>query len=158
MDGCPWRENQSEHERINNHIRAAILEGEAAGAKVVGLGALNKAEFLNAGGSIFVKEMPHLKTRVVHGNTLTTAVILRTLPKNLSEVRDLAVLPALPTHQAVTATGYNLPLSACSIPGVPDRCHQQDWQGDCAVPVCTRGEGEHAHAIGGAVRGVGGAS
>jgi len=77
---------KSEHERINNHIRAAILEGEAAGAKVVGLGALNKAEFLNAGGSIFVKEMPHLKTRVVHGNTLTTAVILRTLPENLSEV------------------------------------------------------------------------
>jgi hypothetical protein len=64
-DGCRWRANQSEHERINNHIRAAILEGEAAGAKVVGLGALNKAESLNAGGSIFVKEMPHLKTRVV---------------------------------------------------------------------------------------------
>jgi hypothetical protein len=28
------RANQSEHERINNHIRTAILEGEAAGAKV----------------------------------------------------------------------------------------------------------------------------
>ena len=54
---------------------------------MVGLGALNKAEFLNAGGSVFVKEMPHLKTRVVHGNTLTTAVILRTLPEKLSEVR-----------------------------------------------------------------------
>lgn len=104
-DGCCWRANQSEHERINNHIRAAILEGEAAGAKVVGLGALNKAEFLNAGGSIFVKEMPHLKTRVVHGNTLTTAVILRTLPENLSEVRDLTVLAHNPTREAVSATG-----------------------------------------------------
>eukprot|EP00241_Pyramimonas_parkeae_P017406 CAMPEP_0114286796 /NCGR_PEP_ID=MMETSP0059-20121206/5942_1 /TAXON_ID=36894 /ORGANISM="Pyramimonas parkeae, Strain CCMP726" /LENGTH=621 /DNA_ID=CAMNT_0001407847 /DNA_START=149 /DNA_END=2014 /DNA_ORIENTATION=+ len=77
---------KSEHDRINNLLRRAIREGEEAGAKVIGLGALNKAEFLNAGGSIFVEEMPDIKPRIVHGNTLTTAVVLRTLPAELPEV------------------------------------------------------------------------
>jgi hypothetical protein len=77
---------QSEHTRINNHIRKAILSADAAGTKVVGLGALNKAEFLNRGGAVFVEEMPDLEVRVVHGNTLTTAVLIKTLPKGLTQV------------------------------------------------------------------------
>jgi len=77
---------KSEHTRINSHIRKAILSADAAGTKVVGLGALNKAEFLNRGGAVFVEEMPDLKVRVVHGNTLTTAVLIKTLPKGLTQV------------------------------------------------------------------------
>lgn len=44
-------------------------------AQHVGLGVLNKAHWLNGGGE---KLLPHLKecsTHVVHGNTLTTAVV-----------------------------------------------------------------------------------
>lgn len=52
---------QGEHKRINNHIRKAILDAEKSGTRVCGLGALNKAEFLNRGGAIFVEEMPDLK-------------------------------------------------------------------------------------------------
>lgn len=86
LSSVRWFGMQSEHDRINNLLRRAIREGEEAGAKVIGLGALNKAEFLNAGGSIFVEEMPDIKPRIVHGNTLTTAVVLRTLPAELPEV------------------------------------------------------------------------
>eukprot|EP00959_Pyramimonas_sp_CCMP1952_P284085 5937986-Pyramimonas_sp.AAC.1 len=52
---------QSEHKRINTHIRKAILDADKSGSRVCGLGALNKAEFLNRGGAIFVEEMPDLK-------------------------------------------------------------------------------------------------
>lgn len=43
-------------------------------------------EALNGGGTIFVNKHPNLKVRVVHGNTLTAAVILRELPNDVKEV------------------------------------------------------------------------
>lgn len=43
-------------------------------------------EALNGGGTLFVDKHPNLNVRVVHGNTLTAAVILNDLPKNVEEV------------------------------------------------------------------------
>ena len=43
-------------------------------------------EALNGGGTLFVNKHPDLKVRVVHGNTLTAAVILNELPQGVKEV------------------------------------------------------------------------
>ncbi|KAE8056816.1 hypothetical protein FH972_013553 [Carpinus fangiana] len=73
-------------EGINKHIEEAILRADKLGVKVISLAALNKNEALNGGGTLFVNKHPNLKVRVVHGNTLTAAVILNDLPKDVDEV------------------------------------------------------------------------
>lgn len=45
-----------------------------------------KNEALNGGGTLFVNKHPNLRVRVVHGNTLTAAVILHEIPDNVEEV------------------------------------------------------------------------
>lgn len=49
---------------------------------MISLAALNKNEGLNGGGTLFVNKHPNLKVKVVHGNTLTAAVILNEIPKH----------------------------------------------------------------------------
>ncbi|KAJ4902286.1 Protein ECERIFERUM 3 [Raphanus sativus] len=71
---------------INNHIEAAILRADKLGVKVISLAALNKNEALNGGGTLFVNKHPDLRVRVVHGNTLTAAVILNEISKDVKEV------------------------------------------------------------------------
>ncbi|EPS58637.1 hypothetical protein M569_16175, partial [Genlisea aurea] len=71
---------------INKQIEDAILRADRAGVKVVGLAALNKNETLNGGGTLFVKKHPNLRVRIVHGNTLTAAVILNKIPAEVTEV------------------------------------------------------------------------
>ncbi|XXG58491.1 hypothetical protein AAC387_Pa04g0798 [Persea americana] len=71
---------------INNQIEQAILRADRLGVKVISLAALNKNESLNGGGTLFVKKHQDLKVRVVHGNTLTAAVILNEIDKNVKEV------------------------------------------------------------------------
>ncbi|KDP38762.1 hypothetical protein JCGZ_04115 [Jatropha curcas] len=73
-------------EGINNHIEEAILRADRDGVKVISLAALNKNEALNGGGTLFVNKHPDLRVRVVHGNTLTAAVILNEIPKDVKEV------------------------------------------------------------------------
>lgn len=43
-------------------------------------------EALNGGGTLFVNKHPNLRVRVVHGNTLTAAVILNEIPDDVEEV------------------------------------------------------------------------
>lgn len=43
-------------------------------------------EALNGGGTLFVNKHPNLRVRVVHGNTLTAAVILNEIPEDVKEV------------------------------------------------------------------------
>lgn len=43
-------------------------------------------EALNGGGMLFVEKHPDLKVRVSHGNTLTAAVILDEIDKDVTEV------------------------------------------------------------------------
>ncbi|KAF3339211.1 protein ECERIFERUM 3-like protein [Carex littledalei] len=71
---------------INNQIELAILRANKMGVKVLSLAALNKNEALNGGGTLFVNKHPDLKVRVVHGNTLTAAVILHEIPESTTEV------------------------------------------------------------------------
>ncbi|KAG8471674.1 hypothetical protein CXB51_036838 [Gossypium anomalum] len=71
---------------INRHIEEAILRADRLGVKVISLAALNKNEALNGGGTLFVNKHPELKVRVVHGNTLTAAVILNEFSKDVKEV------------------------------------------------------------------------
>ncbi|KAF8400443.1 hypothetical protein HHK36_013741 [Tetracentron sinense] len=71
---------------INNHIEEAILRANRLGVKVISLAALNKNEALNGGGTLFVNKHPNLRVRVVHGNTLTAAVILNEIPDTVKEV------------------------------------------------------------------------
>ncbi|KAL2534800.1 Protein ECERIFERUM 3 [Abeliophyllum distichum] len=73
-------------EGINKHIEEAILRADRLGVKVISLAALNKNEALNGGGTLFVNKHPNLKVRVVHGNTLTAAVILNEIPEDVTEV------------------------------------------------------------------------
>lgn len=47
---------------------------------------LSQNEALNGGGKLFVMKLPDLKVRVVHGNTLTAAVILNEIPQDVEEV------------------------------------------------------------------------
>ncbi|XP_078162722.1 very-long-chain aldehyde decarbonylase GL1-2-like isoform X2 [Carex rostrata] len=71
---------------INHQIELAILRADKIGVKVISLAALNKNEALNGGGTLFVDKHPDLRVRVVHGNTLTAAVILREIQTNVKEV------------------------------------------------------------------------
>ncbi|XP_062192132.1 very-long-chain aldehyde decarbonylase GL1-1-like [Phragmites australis] len=71
---------------INRQIETAILRANKMGVKVISLAALNKNESLNGGGALFVRRHPDLRVRVVHGNTLTAAVILREIPEGVAEV------------------------------------------------------------------------
>ncbi|KAJ0603590.1 putative fatty acid hydroxylase, NAD(P)-binding domain superfamily [Helianthus annuus] len=71
---------------INNQIEEAILMADRIGVKVLSLAALNKNEALNGGGKLFVTKHPDLKVRVVHGNTLTAAVILNEISQDVKEV------------------------------------------------------------------------
>ncbi|GFS33708.1 fatty acid hydroxylase superfamily [Actinidia rufa] len=73
-------------EGINKHIEEAILRADRLGVKVLSLAALNKNEALNGGGTLFVNKHPNLKVRVVHGNTLTAAVILNDINEDVKEV------------------------------------------------------------------------
>lgn len=43
-------------------------------------------EALNGGGMLFVEKHPDLKVRVVHGNTLTAAVILDEIDDDVTDV------------------------------------------------------------------------
>uniref|UniRef100_A0A804R2X4 Very-long-chain aldehyde decarbonylase CER1-like C-terminal domain-containing protein n=1 Tax=Zea mays TaxID=4577 RepID=A0A804R2X4_MAIZE len=71
---------------INRQIELAILRADKMGVKVISLAALNKNEALNGGGTLFVNKHPNLRVRVVHGNTLTAAVILNEIPSSVREV------------------------------------------------------------------------
>ncbi|CAN1228561.1 Very-long-chain aldehyde decarbonylase CER3 [Linum grandiflorum] len=73
-------------EGINKRIDEAILSADRLGVKVLSLAALNKNEALNGGGTLFVNKHPDLKVRIVHGNTLTAAVILNEIGDDVEEV------------------------------------------------------------------------
>jgi sterol desaturase/sphingolipid hydroxylase (fatty acid hydroxylase superfamily)/predicted amino acid dehydrogenase len=72
-------------EKARKYIKEAVLKAEKERIDVVGLGWLTKAEWINRGGDDTLKDLEsegkNLKhTKLVHGNTLTSAVvIMRTL-------------------------------------------------------------------------------
>lgn len=71
---------KSQKEPIANMITQAVLDADKAGARYLGLGALNKAQWINHGGDDIVKKLPQgCKVKVVHGNTLTAAAVMQAL-------------------------------------------------------------------------------
>ena len=58
-------------EFAHRNIKAVLQEADRQGLPVLGLGALNKAEFVNGGGARLIEEVQPKTTRLVHGNTLT---------------------------------------------------------------------------------------
>ncbi|EFJ31967.1 hypothetical protein SELMODRAFT_408343 [Selaginella moellendorffii] len=71
---------------INGFIEEAILEADRSGVKVLSLAALNKNEELNGGGVLFWKKYTNLRVKIVHGNTLTAAVVINELRPDAKEV------------------------------------------------------------------------
>ncbi|XP_021756465.1 protein ECERIFERUM 1-like [Chenopodium quinoa] len=77
---------QWKREAINNLIEEAILEANNKGIKVVSLGLLNQAEFLNKSGELYLERNPKLKVKVVDGSSLAVTVVLNSIPKGTSKV------------------------------------------------------------------------
>ena len=76
---------------INAALVHACWQAAAAGATHVGLGAFNKHHALNDGGGALVKHLP--KTlRLVHGNTLTTAMVWDVLQNTLPPASTVGLL------------------------------------------------------------------
>ena len=75
--------NKRHHASINRHLLSCIRQAAREGATVVGLGALNKAHFLNRGGEDLLPHLEDLKGVAVVHEPLTTAVVWDTLRRRL---------------------------------------------------------------------------
>jgi sterol desaturase/sphingolipid hydroxylase (fatty acid hydroxylase superfamily)/predicted amino acid dehydrogenase len=63
-------------QEVARRILQAVRQAESSGAAVVGLGALNKAEWINRGGADMLPALlAGCRARVVHGNTLTAGAV-----------------------------------------------------------------------------------
>jgi len=80
---------------LNSLLLRAIRDAEAQGATHVGLGALNKAQFLNNSGADLVARLPaDCRVKVVHGNTLTAAVVYRTVRQRSAPGEEILITGA----------------------------------------------------------------
>jgi len=71
---------KSHKQAISDMIVQAALDADKAGARYLGLGALNKAQWINHGGDDIVRQLPpSCRVKVVHGNTLTAAAVFQAL-------------------------------------------------------------------------------
>ncbi len=67
----------SRRDQIRDKILRAVLVLQG-GASVIGLGALNKDKKVSDGGALIVKELgDRLRVPIVHGDTLTAAVVIK---------------------------------------------------------------------------------
>ena len=74
--GRHFRNSLELHDARRN-VRAAARRAEKTGARVLGLGALNKAESLNRGGLDLVQHLPPSRSMcVTHGDHLTAAAVV----------------------------------------------------------------------------------
>lgn len=69
------------YKQLNRRISGSIMEAQRRNVRVCGLAALNKAEWLNHGGSDIVRGLGDQLNRsiVTHGDTLTSAVVLQNI-------------------------------------------------------------------------------
>ena len=91
-------------------IEDAVVAADKEGVKVCGLGALNKAHWINHGGDDILKHHPHLRTRVVHGNTMTAAAVLASVPRGTTDV----VMTGC-TSKVGRALAIRLALDGCTV-------------------------------------------
>lgn len=72
------KENKRNIQIVESSIKRAIQNISKTNAKVVGLGWLTKAGWINDGGLNLINSIPKgSDLKIVHGNTLTTAVIIK---------------------------------------------------------------------------------
>jgi hypothetical protein len=72
--------NEWELSEAKRNVELAALAAERSGARVLGLGAMNKAEFLNNGGKDLLPVMPKDRSMMItHGNHLTAAAVVETV-------------------------------------------------------------------------------
>ena len=85
---------------ISRRIEAAVADADRLGVAVMGLGALNKAEFINRGGEDIIARVPLRQLRLIHGDTLTSAAVI-------ARLKALHVADAAPTERfdQVVVTG-----------------------------------------------------
>jgi len=114
--------NEWERKFARRNVELAALNAERCGAKVLGLGALNKAEFLNNGGRDLLKVLPSERTMAVtHGNHLTAAAVVETV-RQLHAAGMAQGLPIMFTG-ATSKTGRAVALALHKHHGIPLLCH-----------------------------------
>ena len=88
--------NQRAHPGINRDLVASINAASESGATHVGLAALNKAHTLNDHGATLIGHLKPASQRakVVHGNTLTTAVVWDILRNALPPCSNVVITGA----------------------------------------------------------------
>jgi predicted amino acid dehydrogenase len=94
---------------IKQRICDTVLAAQQRGSTVVGLGALNKAEWLTNGGEWIVKELgDRLKVPLVHGDSLTAAVVIEQALGILSKIGEKQVYLIGPTSKIGRAVALSL--------------------------------------------------
>lgn len=72
--------NKWELSEAKRNVELAALAAEKSGARVLGLGAMNKAEFLNNGGLDLLPVLPKDRSMMItHGNHLTAAAVVQSV-------------------------------------------------------------------------------
>ena len=113
--------NSCELHDARRNVVAAVLAAEKTGARVLGLGALNKAQFLNRGGLDLLEELPtdrHM--RITHGDQLTAAAVVETVKRLVAKLPPGTVKPFL--TGATSKTGKAVALALLQ-QGISVICH-----------------------------------
>lgn len=111
MDGKDYMtRNLNQRKEIALNIENAVLDADRRGVRVTGLGALNKAHWINHGGDDILKHHPHLRTRVVHGNTMTAAAVYASVPRGTTD----CVMTGC-TSKVGRALAIKLALDGCTV-------------------------------------------
>jgi len=82
---------KSHHQAIRQMIITAIKDADAMGVRYLGLAALNKAEWINHGGSDLLPLLKGRQIRIVHGNTLTAAAIHQTVLQHTKKEDEIFI-------------------------------------------------------------------
>eukprot|EP00933_Yihiella_yeosuensis_P038717 TRINITY_DN32658_c0_g1_i2.p1 TRINITY_DN32658_c0_g1~~TRINITY_DN32658_c0_g1_i2.p1 ORF type:complete len:419 (+),score=62.34 TRINITY_DN32658_c0_g1_i2:66-1322(+) len=135
--GRHFRNSYELHDSRRN-VEYAALDAEKAGARVLGLGALNKAEFLNHGGKDLLNIMPKDRTMAItHGNHLTAAATVETI-RQLWEAGFMKGKPAFMTG-ATSKTGRAVAIALWKFYQVPLMLHTTSPER--GQEVCSHGVG-----------------
>mmetsp|Transcript_102478 Transcript_102478/g.142779 ORF Transcript_102478/g.142779 Transcript_102478/m.142779 type:complete len:1178 (+) Transcript_102478:175-3708(+) len=71
--------NRCELHDARRNVESAVRHADKQGVRYLGLGALNKAEFLNGGGRDLLEKLPARRMRISHGDHLTAAAVVETV-------------------------------------------------------------------------------
>jgi hypothetical protein len=113
--------NEWELSEAKRNVELAALAAERSGARVLGLGAMNKAEFLNNGGKDLLPVMPKDRSMMItHGNHLTAAAVVETVRQLYED--GMAAGSSIFFTGASSKTGKAVAIALHRL-GVPLLCH-----------------------------------